>query len=258
MKFVGDSGQAITSPSEWQEHGAPASPKDWKPGRSAYETMRAWLTEEAAEQVEALLRGVPGLEDLELERATVEKKTRFDDYRSGPRNHDLLAVGRAAGDAVVVAVEAKADEPFDVTLAEYVARARGARSNAPARLDALTLAFLDTTLEADASLGPLRYQLFAALAGAMADAKLAGAGRLVLLVHEFDTPLTRHEKQKRNLADLEAFLDRITPATERQGTDTAWWRGPVTVRGAGERMPESAEVVFAKLRTTRDRIEPAG
>jgi hypothetical protein len=38
--------------------------------------------------------------------------TRLDDFRGEHRNHDLVAVGEAAGGRTLLAIEAKADESF--------------------------------------------------------------------------------------------------------------------------------------------------
>jgi hypothetical protein len=73
----------------------------------------------------------PRFAGFRAERAVVEAQTRFDDHRGGPRNHDLLVVGSAQREHVVVSVEAKADETFGATIEEY-------RSAAQHKVDAGT------------------------------------------------------------------------------------------------------------------------
>ena len=70
----------------------------------------------------------------------------------------------------------------------------------------------------DTALETLRYQLFSALGGTLADAKEFKASAAVLVVHDFDTPKTKPTKHALNAADLEAFVERLgpAPATQRQ------------------------------------------
>jgi hypothetical protein len=51
--------------------------------------------------------------------------------------------------------------------------------------------------------------LLTAAAAALASARRIGAGRAVLLIHEFRTPLTDGAKQAGNQRDLERFVRRV-------------------------------------------------
>src|SRR4051812_22549979 len=196
-------GEQITTLTDWRDLAPPTSARHWRAHRSAFELARAWTEGDAAERLSALL--VTEFPGVTLARAIAERKTWFDDIPGGPRNHDLLVLASADVGQIVVGIEAKADETFDLDLAAFCAAAkrRKAGTRAPERLDRLTRAFFDTTLEDDPSLAPVRYQLLSALAGTLVEAGRSGATAAVLLVHEFVTPLTDAIKQRRNAGDLD-------------------------------------------------------
>jgi Domain of unknown function (DUF6946) len=232
MEFFSNDGRQIETLADWRNHSGPVSGRHWAEGRSARELARAWIEGNAATQVTSLLTSAPAFGGLVLDRGIAEKETRFDDLGGGPRHHDLLVIGRAPSGTVVIGVEGKADEPFDDPLDAWVMRAEEG-SRAPERLDRLTTAFFDTTLDEDPLLAPLRFQLLSALAGTLADAREQGAARAVLLVHEFETPWTNDDQHRRNAEDLKAFLGRLMPGVEHVGEDRAWIAGPHAVAGDG-------------------------
>jgi Domain of unknown function (DUF6946) len=145
---------------------------------------------------------------------------------------------------VIIGVEGRADEPFDERLDAWLAHAQAGSdaSRAPERLDRLTTAFFGTTVAEDPLLVTLRYQLLAALAGTMADAREQGARHAVLLVHEFETAWTDDKRHERNREDVEAFVGRLLPGAERTGDERAWIAGPREIAGL--------DVHVAKLVTT--------
>jgi hypothetical protein len=252
MDFFSNDGHRIETVADWRDRGAPVSSREWAEGRSARELARAWVEGHAEAEVTSLLTSVPEFGGLVLDRGITEKETRFDDIAAEPRRHDLLVIGRAPNGTVVIGVEGKADEPFDEPLDAWVTRARalGERSREAERLDRLTSAFFGTTLDEEPLLAPLRYQLVAALAGTLADAREHDATRAVLLVHEFETPWTNDELHRRNAEDLEAFVRRLMPGVERMTDDRAWVAGPYEVAGDGTWLPKATNVYVAKLVTT--------
>jgi hypothetical protein len=213
----------------------PASPGHWCEYRSAYELAHAWIEGDARERLSALL-------DASLHRAVAERKTYFDHIARGPRNHDLLVLG----DGLVVGVEAKADETFDRTLAAWAAAGKTG-SRREERIALLTRAFFDTTRQDEPGLDLLRYQLFSALAGTLAEAKTFGARTAALVVHEFDTPLTSATKHAENDAALDAFVRRFGTAPRRRMGD-GWLAGPFRVSGNAY-LPGDIPVHIGKLRT---------
>src|SRR3954447_1623378 len=252
MEFFNTRGRPLRTILDWQSLAPPAAKHHWAVGRSALELAHDWLEGDAVARATALLGSRPELAGLTLRDAIVEKLTRFDDIRGGPRHHDLLVNASTPGGEVIVGVEGKADETFDLTLRDYVDNARRRRpdtTRAPERLDRLTTMFFGATLDDDPGLGTLRYQLLSALAGTLADAKLEAASHAVLLVHEFVTDRTRDALHRANAAALSAFLERL--GAEPAGEADAWITGPVVVRGDGQWLPAELPVFVAKLVTRR-------
>lgn len=258
MQFTNRRGVAIRSLDDWASLGKPASAEHWKCGRSAYELARDWIEGDAEAAVVSSLSVRPELTGIELIEGVAEKQTRFDGDPHGPRNHDLLL--RAVlpnGQSVTVAVEGKADEPFDVPIWRY--REKGLRrsrdTGALRRIDSLVRCWFDTSLVADRVEPPivcLGYQLFSALAGALADAKLDGSPQAVVVIMEYVTDLTDDSEHAYNERALDNFLRRLLgDAEERTQTPFGWITAPRPIKGDGNWSSPSTDVSFAKL--VRDR-----
>ncbi len=175
-------GQPILSLADWKRLAPPASPMHWREYRSAFELAHAWTEGDAAHRLDESLASREELANAHVNRAIAERKAAFDDIPGGARNHDLLAVADMSTGRLVIGIEAKADETFDRDLTSFraAARRRQANTRAPERLDRLTRAFFDSTLDDEPTLGEMRYQLLAALAGTLADAKEFAAAAAVL------------------------------------------------------------------------------
>jgi hypothetical protein len=238
MDFFSNDGRRLETLADWRDQGRPVSSRRWAEGQSARELARAWIERDAAAEVTALLTSVPDLAGLVLDRGIPESETRFP---GGSRLHDLLVIGRAPIGTILIGVEGKSDEPFEEPL-----DARAMREPT-ARLDDLTSALFGATLTEDPLLAPLRFQLLSALAGTLAEARRQDAVGAVLLVHEFETPWTRGEQQRRNAEDLDAFLGRLMPGVQLMGEERAWVAGPLVLAGDGSWLPEEAAVYVAKL-----------
>src|SRR4051794_23394062 len=242
MRITNRRGEVIGSVEEWGRLAAPASYKHWKPDRSAYELASAWSVGEGRAAIQRVLSRCPALAGVEPQAAIAEAQTRFDAF-SVPRNHDLLI---RAGE-VIVSVEAKADETFGETIGEYRAaanarRERGEGTKAPERLEGLLAALVPPGASAADS---LRYQLFSATAGALAEAH--GARAAVVVIHDFVTPATSPAKRKANSADLRAFLMELFGAKPPRATE--WCIGPFRVPGS-DRIPGDVDLYFAKVVTS--------
>jgi hypothetical protein len=257
VRIVNRDGLEIASLQAWGELGGPAAEHHWKENRSAYELARAWIEGDAVEGVTKLLALRPELSGLQLQEGVAEKKTRFDEIPRGPRNHDLLVRATSDTGPVIIGVEGKADEPFDLPLPRWREEAlkRSPDSGAPRRLDSLTTLFFGTTIDDDQErprLADLGYQLFSGLAGTLADAKEADAKRAVFLVHEFVTSETEDDKHRSNASALDDFVARLgCDPGERVGEADAWISAFVSLTGDGTWMPETTEVAVAKLVTNR-------
>jgi hypothetical protein len=241
----------IHSVRDWGRHAKPASKTHWKKGRSAMELARAWTSEHGPKALRILLDQVTGTAGFEAKRGVAEAQTRFDGF-GGPRNHDLLLVGEAAGGKTVVSIEGKVDETFGQTLGAYrnAARRRIARkqpTNALERLQGLTQAIAGWDAGAAPRRLELRYQLFTAVAAAVAAAADEEADQAVLCIHELNTKGMDDEKRKQNDEDLRKFVDVVFD--ERPGRDESWIVGPLKLHGGSERIPRGIALYIVKLST---------
>jgi hypothetical protein len=215
------------------------------------ELARAWTGERGPETLRALLDTVTGTAGFEPELGVVEKRTDFDEF-GGPRNHDLLLVGEAAGGKTVVSIEGKVDETFGQTIEQYRGAARrkiGRNQNTHMldRLQGLTQAIGGWDAGADPRRLALRFQLFSAVAGTVAAAVDEGADQAVLCIHEFDTRQAKAAKQEQNEADLFDFLGVVFG--ERPRREGSWIAGPLKLHGGSERIPRGIALYIAKLST---------
>ena len=207
-------GQLLKTVGDWHGLAPPKRNIHWKDGRSAKENARAWIT--AAPHVQPdiaqVLTNCPDIGPLRSWSAEPEARVRMDSFGGEPPNIDLLLVAEDDQGRLVVAIEAKADECFGKQLADQYrsaqkARRKNPRSKAVARIDALLDLF---AIKFQQSHVPqLRYQLLTATAAVLAEAKRRSAERAVLIVHEFQTPLTAAEKLQRNADDLDRFLATV-------------------------------------------------
>ena len=238
----------ITTLEEWEAKAGPKSGGQWKDGRSAKELAKAWLGEAPA-LVGSWLGEQPALTGLKLQTAWGEHETRFDAIPGGPRNHDLLVLATSDAGPVVIGVEGKADEAFERAVRQHVDKtlAKNPNSRLGERVNGLFRGFFGAPLAERSDLDGVGYQLFSALAGTLAEAKVHGAGTAVLLVHEMDAGNLDPKKQKANEEQLSQFVEAFGGSLE--GPDDRRISSAVPVRGANDRMPETTRFVFAKLRT---------
>lgn len=184
--------QLIDGEKAWREHCPPrGGSKQWKRGYSAAESAAAWFrcgAPHVPRELLALFASVSATRSLRLATALPETKTQLDLFPGEGRNHDVLALGVAEGQRTVVAVEAKADEPFDRVVRDRFQSAIR-KSNVPKRLNNLAEAlFGRPAYVIDAAMAPLRYQLFHAVVGTLLEAKRRRANQAVFVVHHFMKP----------------------------------------------------------------------
>ena len=226
MGVVEKKGQRLSTLEAWFDLAGPkGKDRQWKDGRSAKESAKSWLAAEPAlpAEIAATLASHRDIGTLRNWRAKPEAHVRIDEFH-GPPNVDMLLVGVDPNGPVVVAVEAKADEPFDQTVEEKLAAARSRLDRKPLskgveRIKRLLAALFGTTLDDRDVLG-LRYQLLTVTAAAMAKAERRFAQRAVVMVHEFATDCTTDEKRTSNARDLDLFVARIAgrPSPVEPGT----------------------------------------
>jgi hypothetical protein len=203
------------------------------------EAARAWLEGEGATlpvEVSSALAKHLAFGAVQHWDAEPEAKLRFDRFAGEPRNTDLLVHARDSHGQFLIAVEAKADEPFGETVADALAAAvdrylKKDRSKGVERIVQLATALLGAQQAGDPPLKHVRYQLLTACAGALCEAERCGYARALMLVHEFVTSKTTDDRHARNSADLNMFLRRIShgAVTNVQAGEIC---GPFAVPGA--------------------------
>lgn len=209
---------AIVTLQDWEHLAGPKSSNQWVDGRSAKEAARAWLEGNGVQlpaEVTQVLTKHPAFGTVASWLAEPEARLRFDGFAGEPRNSDLVVRAEDEKGPFLIAVEAKADEPFGETVAETLAAALerhlvNSRSNGIARIQQLARCLCGPRQPGDPPIEDLRYQLLTACAGAICEAKRCRYERVLVLVHEFVTAKTDDEKHRRNAADLDQFLRRIS------------------------------------------------
>lgn len=215
---VNKNGQMITTLEQWAEHAGPKSTGQWKDDRSAKEAARCWLDVSSPalpREIEALLAGNPAFGQVLSWQAEPEARLAFDDFPGEPRNTDLLVHARDSHGDFLMAIEAKADEPFGASVAGTLAAASkralsNPRSKGVARVEALTKAILGSTDTTDPKVAAVRYQLLTATAGAVKAAEARQIERVVLLIQEFQSKLTTDRKHAANARDLAQFVTTLS------------------------------------------------
>ena len=235
---VEKNGRRLLTLEEWRAH-APPKGKDrhWKDGRSAKESAKSWLAAAPSIPVEIAetLSSHHEIGSLCEWRAEPEARVRFDKFPGEPSNLDILLVGRDENGPIVVAVEAKADEPFGLKVSKRLSDARSwlqanprPRSNRVKRIEQLLAALFGATT-AQADVLDLRYQLITLTAAAIAEAERQSAQRAVVMIHEFVTTATSYKKHASNARDLDRFVTRLSGRQVRLGSGIL--QGPFRVPG---------------------------
>ena len=230
----------ICSLETWRRLAGPKKPMEhWKDGRSAKESARAWLECTPAcvpAEIDQALRAHPDFGTiLPGWAAEPEARVSFDSFGGEPSNLDVLLTAEDEEGQLVIAVEAKADEPFGKTIEKTLYQARKRKAENPgsrgvARLEQLAVAILGVPGDRLPEVGKLRYQLLTASAAALAEAERQSARRAVVIIHEFVTGRTSDHRHLDNAKDLNAFVHKLSDGvvtTLAEGTV----RGPFELPG---------------------------
>lgn len=161
----------------------------WKKGRSAYEAAHSWVNGNINHEggmprsVRTLLDQAPEWTGAEVAIGLFEHATPLDTLR-GPSNNDLLVICRLRDALGVMAVEAKAGEPFGELVSVW--------NSSPGRSARLAWAcdFFSVDMEA---CGGLRWQLFHRTASAIIEAKRFHSPHAIMLVHDFGEKVSWRE-----------------------------------------------------------------
>ena len=157
------------------------SPTHWQPGRSAKSVVDLWFSANALpSSILAALSADAVLHDCRLLDAFLERSVDLGDGQR-PSQTDLMAIVRHESGLGVIAIEAKVDETFGPTVAEWLADPKGDLPTRTARLDRLCgMIGLDP-----ATVGSLRYQLIHRTASAIIEAKRYHAQDAAMMVQSF-------------------------------------------------------------------------
>ena len=162
---------------DWRDRAGPKRTDQWVAHRSAMEAARAWLEgggQRLPREIESVLRSHPAFGPVIRWDAEPEVQLRFDAFAGEPRNSDLVVHATDAHGPYLIAVEAKADEPFGDTVADTLVAAerrylQNSNSNGVTRVGQLRQALFGSTEGGDGLpvVEALRYQLLTACAGAL-------------------------------------------------------------------------------------------
>ena len=202
---------------------------------------RAWIELAPGSLPPEVVEALHSHEDLgQIAEWSAEPEARifFDSFGGEPANLDLIVHARDGVGSLVIAVEAKADEPFGLTLAQTFRAASKRKAEKPRskgldRLERLAKTVLGVPGDELTRIDTLRYQLLTATAAAVAEAQRQSAGRAVLLIHEFVTDKTSDEKHAANARDLDAFVRHISGGVI-EGVEAGTVCGPFELPGVRE------------------------
>ena len=243
IKLFGKKNEEIYSLSDWLIYAAPAKKEaHLKDLRSAMELAKCWFRNGVATvplELQALFNANEITKDIVIPKGYPERETRLDNYGKG-RNHDLVLIGEAGAERILISVEAKADESYGKVVGEYL-KTVSPRSNVPNRIEQLTSSILGTN-----SSDHLRYQLLHAIAGTLIEAREHGATQAIFLVHEFHSNQTNARNIARNNNDLDAFLSELFE--QPINLEPNLLLGPVAVNG-GEYVPGDVPLYVGRVVT---------
>jgi hypothetical protein len=215
------------------------APTHWQPGRSAKLAADCWFASNAIPPVVAsVLAGDPVFAGAELLDAFLERCVDLGDGER-PSQTDVMAIARIDNGIGVLAVEAKVDETFGPTVAEWLEDKKGDGSKKSVRLCMLCdLLGLDPTVAGD-----LRYQLLHRTASAVIEARRYRTTEAAMVVHSFCPKRSWFE-------DFRAFATAIGVDGASPGSVTAVKScGGVNLRLGWASDP--VEGPFERLRTPR-------
>jgi len=241
-------GHDIDSVDSWFDFAPPkGGKKQWRDGRSAKEIAKAWFPVPGPAcvppELESLLRSHPDIVGAYFTHGTPEVKIRLDDFRGETRNADLVLIATRGAEEVLFTVEAKADEPFDMTVGEKH-NCPKKDSNIPKRVEHLCRALFGATPAERPELKGLRYQLLNATAATLIAAQERGIGKAVFVIHEFVTTDDRKMQANHNaLVDFVRELSRSTIRSFGVGAIV----GPLSIPG-GPHVPAHIPLYLGKIR----------
>lgn len=208
---------AIRTVEDWHTYAPPKdAQKQWKDGRSAKELARFACSSRFEELIKTLLKECQvknqdfiGEPEAETYFPTKEP---LNLGKNGPRNHDLLLIGKDC----VIGIEAKVSEPFDETIQERWDKLEKTENQRNRVLGLVKYIMGDTynkyqTVESlPEEIKALRYQLFAATVGTIEEAKKNNVKKAIVLIIVFngniDPGANYEDCIRRNNDDYDDFV----------------------------------------------------
>lgn len=248
-------GHAINSISDWKLYAPPKAAYHWVAGRSAYELAHAWCGDGQPVMpaaMRALLDSRPETAGMVVECVFPEHRITFDSHGGEPRNADLAFTGSTSAHTVAVTIEAKADEPYGLTIAKtssaaHVRRITNPLSKGIERITDLIAALLPPGATEQSCVDDLYYQLLTATAGTLAYAVEHSAPVGVLVIHEFITDKTKDALHARNAEAYQDFIQRLRGDPVSQA-ELHGLIGPFNVPGR-PLFPEVPALLIGKITT---------
>ena len=245
-------GKRIESVDDWF---CLAPPKEglrqWKDGRSAKELARAWFPQPGDPRVPSglisLLNSHPDLIGAEIIEGIPEHKIPLDNFCGETRNADLVLIGKREEIKLSINIEAKADEPFDQTIADKLKAAKKPKSKISDGIDLLFQALFGKSPETNPELLNLRYQLMTGCAGSLIEASKIGAKIAVFAVHVFISDVVDDEKIRANDNDYIRFLKYLA-GVDPGSVNDGFLVGPVMVPG-GPFVSSDIQLYVGKIKT---------
>jgi hypothetical protein len=243
----------ITTVEEWRVHGKPfGGDGQWCDSYSAKEVAKAWLRDgqpAVPAEFSSLFASHELTRELRVATAVPELVTPLRVTRGGGRHHDLVLLGQAPGQTVLVGVEAKTDEPLDDLLWVRIAHVweqelrKGKATAQVERLQRLCegifrrpLLSLDPAghVVADPDLASLPYQIFSGVAGTLIEAEQRGAALAVFVVHAFSSPNYNQQALTDNEAGVRSFVAPLLAEVGALMPEPGFLGGPLKLPGSAQ------------------------
>lgn len=216
MRIANKNGKIITNLDEWKDAFIEVDSRDhWREGRSAYSLAYYFSTpdienSEGIKKLNAIIQAM-GISALQLTHAEIEHESRFDKYRGNGRMQDMTIWAKSDAGPLVIDIEAKVDETFNVNLQEAYKNALEVRDKKPNSKAVDRIVGLMHKLYDEETIDnhkDIRYQLLYYLYGSVKDAQKIG-GIAVLPVLVFHTKDFNSAIGTENKKDYFKFMDSV-------------------------------------------------
>ncbi len=249
------SGTEIRSIDDWFLLAPPKKGiKQWKDGRSAKELAKAYFPSSGQPKIPneliKLLNSHEDTKDAVIDEGIPEHIVALDNFRGEQRNCDLVLYGRVGNKPIAINIEAKADEPFGLTIQKKLDSVTNPRSNIPKRIDLLCRSLFGKTVQEMPELANLRYQLITGAAGTLIDAESIKAHLSVFVIHVFLSNKLDVEKVDQNEKDFNKFIRLLSKNPQLKLEDGELF-GPIVVNG-GEFVPSHIPLYVGKIKRQID------